>query len=208
VNRRPHAHLKGTGLIRRRPPILASLAATAGLALLAGGCGGGGSPRVASVITSTTAATTTPPAAPGLVGYAACMRSHGVPSFPDPDSTGEIPKSQVVTARTNNPSRFDSASSTCRRLLPNGSLGPQQTPQQIQTQLADMLSFAKCMRNHGLIRFPDPNQQGRLTVAMVQAQGIDVHSPTVLHDAQACLPASHGALTPAKIAQAIQDAGS
>jgi len=42
---------------------------------------------------------------------------------------------------------------------------------------------------------------------MVQAQGIDVHSPTVLRTVQACLPASHGALTPAMVRSALNRAG-
>ena len=45
-----------------------------------------------------------------------------------------------------------------------------------------------CMRSHGVGRFPDPTAQGQLTVEMVQAQGIDVHSPAVLQAVQACLP--------------------
>jgi hypothetical protein len=63
------------------------------------------------------------------------------------------------------------------------------------------------MRSHGVSRFPDPTAQGELTVAMVQAQGIDVHSPAVLHAVQTCLPASHGALTAAKVRAAISNAG-
>ncbi len=63
------------------------------------------------------------------------------------------------------------------------------------------------MRSHGVSRFPDPTAQGDLTVEMVQAQGIDVHSPAVLRAVQACLPASHGALTPAKVRAALNNAG-
>ena len=63
------------------------------------------------------------------------------------------------------------------------------------------------MRSHGLSRFPDPSAQGQLTVEMVQAQGIDVHSPAVLRVVQACLPASRGALTPAKVRAALNNAG-
>ena len=69
---------------------------------------------------STTAGQTT---TSQTLAYAHCMRSHGVPAFPDPDSSGEIPKTQVVSARQSNPSRFDSANSTCRHLLPNGGNG-------------------------------------------------------------------------------------
>ena len=71
---------------------------------------------------------------------------------------------------------------------------------------ADGLSFARCMRGHGVTRFPDPTAQGQLTVEMVQAQGIDVHSPAILRVVQTCLPASHGMLTPAKIREALNHA--
>jgi hypothetical protein len=143
----------------------------------------------------------------GLVAYSRCMRSHGVPTFPDPDGTGGIPKIQVVAARQRNPTRFDAADSACQSLLPNESLAPQETPQQQHTRLVDERSFARCMRSHGVTRFPDPTAQGQLSVQMVQAQGIDVHSPAVLRVVEACLPASHGALTPAMVRHAIAEAG-
>ena len=63
------------------------------------------------------------------------------------------------------------------------------------------------MRSHGLTDFPDPTAQGDLSVEMVQAQGIDVHSPSTLKVVQVCLPASHGALTPAKVRAALNEAG-
>ena len=56
-------------------------------------------------------------------------------------------------------------------------------------------------------RVPDPTAQGQLTVEMGQAEGIDVHSPAVLHVVQVCLPASHGALTPAKVQEALANPG-
>jgi hypothetical protein len=195
---------------QRRPFIAASAAAAAAFALLAAGCGGAGSgsPGVATVGTSTTTATTAT-GQTGLVAYSACMRSHGVAGFPDPSSGGGISKPQVVSARQHNPSAFDAADTACHRLLPaDGSLGPPQTAQQLQTRLVDERSFAKCMRSHGVSRFPDPTAQGQLSVEMVQAQGIDVHSTAVLRVVQTCLPASHGALTPAKVREAIDHAGS
>ncbi len=188
-----------------RPIALTSVVAVGSCALLAAGCGGGGSPRVASISTSTTAAVTAQQGS-GLTAYSACMRSHGVPSFPDPDSTGGIPKPQVIAASKSNPSRFASATDACRPLLPSNGLGPPQSAQQQRIRLADELSFASCMRSHGVSRFPDPTAQGDLSVARVQAQGIDVHSPAVLRDVQACLPASHGALTPAKVREALNGA--
>ena len=177
-------------------------AGVAGLALLAAGCGGSGSARVASV-SATSGATTTTQA--GLVGYASCMRSHGVPTFPDPDSTGGIPKPQVVAAAEAYPSKFNAATDACKNLLPTGGLAPPQTAQQLATQLADWLSFARCMRGHGVTSFPDPTAQGELTIAMVQAHGIDPHSPAVVRAMHTCIPASHGELTPAKISEALKN---
>jgi len=189
----------------RRPLIVISFVAVAAFSLLAAGCGGGGSPEVASIASSTTAATTT--TENGLVAFSQCMRSNGLPNFPDPQRVGgRSLKLTVQRLAVSNP-RFQAAQRTCNHLLPNGGSGPQETPQQMRTRLADELSFAGCMRSHGVTRFPDPSAQGELTVEMVQAQGIDVHSAAVLRAVQACLPASHGALTPAKIRAALNNAG-
>jgi len=184
---------------------LAAVVAAATLALLAAGCGGGSSPKVANVASSTTATTTT--TQNGAVAFTRCMRSNGVASFPDPPALGAriakpTPQQLGVSA-----SQFQAAVSACRRLLPNAGSDQQQTAQQKHTQLADELSFAKCMRNHGVSRFPDPTAQGQLSVEMVQAQGVNVHAPAVLQAVQACLPASHGGLTAAKVRAAINNAG-
>jgi hypothetical protein len=80
------------------------------------------------------------------------MRSHGVAAFPDPDSTGDLPKLQVVDARKSNPSGFDSANSACRHLFPNGGNGPTITA----ADRTDYLKAAACMRSHGFSDFPDP----------------------------------------------------
>jgi hypothetical protein len=191
----------------RRPLTLASVFTVAALALLAAGCGGGGSPGVASVATSTTAATTTT-TQNGLVAFSQCMRSNGMPDFPDPQRfVGGNVKLTIHQLVGNSP-HFQAALGACSHLLPtNGGSDSQETAQQQRTRLADALSFARCMRNHGVARFPDPTAQGQLTVEMVQAQGINVRSPAVLRIVQACLPASHGGLTPAKVREALNNAG-
>jgi hypothetical protein len=189
----------------RRPFIFASVVAVSASSLLAAGCSGGGTPGVARVASSTTAATTTPQN--GLVAFSHCMRSNGMPNFPDPRRVGGRSLKLIVQRLAAGNPRFQAAQRACHNLLPNGGSGSPDTAQQTRTQLADELSFAKCMRSHGVTRFPDPKAQGGLTVHMVQAQGIDVHSPAVLRVVQACLPASHGALTPAKVREALKNAG-
>jgi hypothetical protein len=189
----------------RRLLILASVLAVAVFSLFAAGCGGGGSAGVASVASSTTVATTTNPQN-GLVAFSGCMRSHGMPNFPDPQRVGgRSLKLTIHRLEASNP-QYQAAQRACNHLLPNGGSESQEPAQQNRTLVADMLSFARCMRSHGVSRFPDPTAQG-LSVEMVQAQGIDLHSPAVLRVVQACLPASHGALTPAKVREAIARAG-
>jgi hypothetical protein len=190
--------------MRRRPPVLTSVVAAAAVSLLTAGCGGGGgAPGVANVHST---ATTT--AQNGAVAYAHCMRSNGVTTFPDPNSSGRFAGAQLKSVRVR-VSVLRAATSTCSHLLPSGLSGlvtsPQDTTQ--RTQVADELSFATCMRSHGVTRFPDPTPQGHLSVQMVEAQGIDVHSAAVLRIVQMCLPASHGALTPARVREALHNAG-
>jgi hypothetical protein len=176
--------------------------AIAGLALLVAGCGGSSkSPTIASGSQNPVQA---------AFQYSACMRNHGLTNFPDPvvvnhDGEHGIKIDAVVPKGS---SRFAAAARACQGILPaeTGS-GPLETAQQKRTRLADALSFAQCMRTHGVSSFPDPTPQGDLSVQMVQAQGINVHSPAVLNVVQTCLPASHGALTAAKVREALNNAG-
>ena len=193
---------------RRRPLLLASTAVLAALSLLAAGCGGsGGAPGVANVTSSTSTTTTRTTGIQGaLVAFSSCMRSHGIANFPDPQhyQGGSVKLSVAGLDKT---PQVHAAVDACGHLLPRRGSEPQLSPQQQRVQLDDERSFASCMRARGVARFPDPNAQGELSVAMVQAQGIDVHSPQVLHVVQECLPASHGALTPAKVREALSNAG-
>jgi len=185
----------------RRPFIIGAIAA---LSVLAAGCGGGqGSPQAATTTTTATIARST------LLAFSHCMRSNGVPSFPDPQRfVGGNVKLAIHQLGSGSP-HFQAALAACNHLLPShGSSSSGESAQQQRTRLADELSFARCMRSHGVARFPDPTAQGELSVEMVQAQGIDVHSPTVLHVVNTCLPASHGALTPAKVRASLQHASS
>jgi hypothetical protein len=168
-----------------------SVLAAAALSLVAAGCGGGGS--------STTAATTTQS---GTAAYARCMHSHGVPNFPDPTSSGEIPKDKIVPLAGS--PQFQVAERACLHVMPASGLGPQKTAQPTRVRLADALAFARCMRARGFPSFPDPTNQGQLTPQMATAAGIDLHQPDLLRAGLACVPVTHGLLTPAAIEQAVK----
>jgi hypothetical protein len=161
----------------RRPLSLISLIAGAALSLLAAGCGGGGSPRVASVASSTTPANQPQ----SITSYSRCMRSHGVPTFPDPDSGGVIQKGLVVAARSVDPSRFDAASTACGHLLPAG-------PGAVQISRADRVDYLKaatCMRRHGIPNFPDPTFPNN-GVKFNIPSSINPNSPQVVHALPIC----------------------
>jgi hypothetical protein len=186
------------------PVVLRGPLTVATVAIVLAGCGGGGS----NTSTNGAAASAGKPGDPAYA-FARCMRDHGVTDFPDPvvhQSGGHTSVMIRVKAALASEPSFASAQKACKSILPGPSgANPGQSAAQRQAQLADMLSFARCMRGQGLNRFPDPTGQGHLSVQMVVANGIDVHSPAVLKAIAACLPATHGALTPAKVRAALAE---
>jgi hypothetical protein len=133
------------GRPRRPQPaarIAAATVATAALALLtACGASPGGTPPPATA------------AQPGgLLAFSRCMRAHHLPAFPDPDSSGALPKRQVAQLAASSP-QFPAAHRACEHLLPNGG---QPDQAQVRQAWADMRTFARCMRAHGVAGWPDP----------------------------------------------------
>jgi hypothetical protein len=154
------------GRIPGRGRVLATLAV--GVALLAAGCGGGGGSPHAS----------RPAVHQELVAFAHCMRSHGVPDFPDPLPDGGFPR----TGAGNSP-QSGSALSTCRHLLP-----PIQRPsvaQQAQA-LAQDLKWARCMRAHGFPGFSDPSVRPHAGIVIFAPPGFDPGSPRAEAAGKAC----------------------
>ncbi len=137
-------------MLCRRPLIVASVIAVAALSLLAAGCGGGSSRGVASVAASTTAVTTN-----GGLALARCMRSHGLPSWPDPTSSGAFDKSKLRQLGYSVSRVRAVEDGACNHLLRAPATGPAITLR----DRADYLRAAACMRSHGVAEFPDPTFQ-------------------------------------------------
>lgn len=108
-----------------------------------------------------------PSATTSAVAYAACMRSHGVPKYPDPASNGALPKGGADQFGVSG-TVFDAAQSACQHLLPatGGSLEQQIRqcyqggvcpPTLVQQMMALGQKFAECMRSHGVSNWPDPS---------------------------------------------------
>jgi hypothetical protein len=81
------------------------------------------------------------------VKFAQCMRAHGVPHFPDPDSKGATNFGVDVS-----PAVWKRAVEACKDLAPPGALSSKRTPK----QQSDALRFAACVRQNGVKDFPDP----------------------------------------------------
>ncbi|HLJ99896.1 MAG TPA: hypothetical protein VKU39_08320 [Streptosporangiaceae bacterium] len=88
-----------------------------------------------------------PTRAQAALGYARCMRSHGVPDFPDPDSGGNFNLPSAVS------SQETAANQVCNHLL---NVGTQLSAAQTQHALRQLVRYARCMRAHGVPNFPDP----------------------------------------------------
>ena len=158
---------------------------TTGLVLLAAACGGSPGSHVVQIGTTTPSSASPATAAPaqqnGAVGFSTCMRSNGVPTFPDPDRSGAIPKVGLSQLGVSS-SRFQAAQSACNHLLPNGGRPPSQAQRQSVKTLA--LAFSQCVRAHGVPNFPDPDSSGRIPDPATV--GIDQGSPKFEAANQAC----------------------
>jgi hypothetical protein len=123
-----------------------------------------------------------------LLKFSRCMRSHGVPNFPDPTNGGGL--SLVGTGVNRNSPAFQSASKACQSLMPGaGGVGP--SGQKSDLTRAQGLSLAKCMRAHGVPNFPDPDASGAIPPGRV-----DPNSPAVKAGLKVCLSAGGPAQVP------------
>ena len=140
--------------------------ALVGSALVIGACGSASKPSTAAGSVSSAA-----------VRFADCMRSHGVPDFPDPGPNGV----DLAGVDTQTPA-FQSAHQACTPLQPASSADS--SPASESERLA-AIDNAKCMRSHGVPNFPDPKflASGGNTVSL---DGLDTQSPAFKHAQAAC----------------------
>jgi hypothetical protein len=164
----------------RRAGALAALAAAA--AVVAAACGG------------SAPSTQSAPTYAQVLALVKCMRSHGVPNFPDPNASGAY----SLTANGSlqgadgssvdiNSSQAQAAYGDCRHLVPGGPSISQleQEEQQVQQRrakmLPDLLKYVHCMRSHNVPNFPAPGQS-----KFGSGGPPNVNSPQYLAAASAC----------------------
>jgi hypothetical protein len=154
------------------PPIArtaAAVIAAAALALLMAACSSGSPSSTGSAGSPKDSASS-----PSAVSYSVCIRSHGVPNYPDPDSSGTLPKPDAQAFGVSS-SQLQTAQRACQHLLPatGGSLTASSLQQcylsdvcpqaLVQQAVSEGLKFSRCMRSHGVPRWPDPtvDSEGR-----------------------------------------------
>jgi hypothetical protein len=159
-------------------------------------CGGGPSgPQVASlgsVSTTTSVKSASGTGKGGALAFSRCMRSHGVPDFPDPDTNGGITINSGGPGGKNlgpNAPAFKAAQKACQSLAPGGGA---LTPAEKARMRAQGLEMAKCMRAHGILDFPDPNADGGLQIEMKPGSDLAPNSPTFQAAQKACQPSRPG----------------
>jgi hypothetical protein len=133
------------------------IAVTAGfaVALVLAACGGSSSPD--SRTTASNGGSNT------ALKLAQCMRTHGVPDFPDPPggtfgiqaTPGASGGSILVDGHQLNVNApaFQKAMRDCQKYQPQG---PPVTSNQLAKVKQGALKMAQCMRVHGVPNFPDP----------------------------------------------------
>jgi hypothetical protein len=173
--------------VPRRVVIGLALAALSSLVLLATGCGGSAGQGVAQV-DATETTTTDSDSADGSssadpTAYSACMRKHGVPKFPDPDSDGRLRlKAGPGTGIDPESAQFKAADTACRKL----GLGPSTlSPAQRAEDREQLLAFSACMRKNGVPNFPDPTFNPDGSGGITLERGLD-RTPQFKAAEQAC----------------------
>jgi hypothetical protein len=169
-------HERGVTGARRRgcrawPRRAGVLAVTAGVVMLAAACGSpssssgaGGSSQLQQDLS-----------------FTACMRSHGLTTFPDPNANGQGFGNQQQQQQERGDPHFPAAYGACQRLLPSGS-----SPAGKATPVnASLVRFAQCMRSHGVRNYPDPDPGVSVRTQLAQA-GINPGSPGFQATLQTC----------------------
>jgi hypothetical protein len=164
------------------------LAVVSGLLLIAG-CGSSSKPSSPGNRASNLAA--------AGISFSSCMRSHGVPNFPDPTTSGGGSHISIKSSSGINPASpsFVAAQNACGKLIPGG--GPGSGKPSAATE-AQMLAISECMRSHGVSGFPDPTTtppnnpagySGVMTdngVSFAIPTTIDIQSPAVKQASTQC----------------------
>lgn len=128
-----------------------------------------------------------------FVAFAVCMRSHGLPDYPDPQissSGGQVHVKISPGSLDPNSPAFKSADEACHELLPKGGAPGAGGANRAREQ-AQGLKYAVCMRSQGVPNFPDPDHDGAFNLP----SGINPQAPQFQQAMRACMKVQPSSLT-------------
>jgi hypothetical protein len=194
----------------------------AAAAIVLAGCGGSKTPAVANLATTTSSSDagqtnstdTSGRGAPesqaqlqaDALKYSQCMRSHGVPNFPDPSPGGGFVFQAGSGLNPSSPA-LQSATVKCEKYMGGSPPGPGTVEHPTAQWLAQMVKAAACMRRHDYPNFPDPRTSvpskpfGNSSAGVISdidgviflfPSSIDTTSPQFYRAADACKFPDHG----------------
>ena len=149
---------------------LAAVLAAGAVALAA--CGGGGPAPTATGSSNFDKA----------LAFSKCMRSHGVPDYPDPNSNGVFVQPNGSSSLSESQCVIRAADQACQHLMPSGGGPGSLTQRQKQQMQQQSLKFVRCMRTHGVPGMQDPGADGQVTLP----PGVKYNSPQVEAAQKAC----------------------
>jgi hypothetical protein len=187
VSRRSSLVVGGRRQLRQAWGVAVAFVAAGVLAAACGGCSA--SPRSPAA----------PPATALLVEFSACLRAHGLPNFPDPQSeaagggfpSGSLnpylnPSANGSLALNDYTQQFQAAEKHCSSLARASEFIMTWAQIQAQTQqiIKREIAAVDCMRKHGVPNMPDPTAQGAMNIP--PGVGIDPYSPQFKAAAKLC----------------------
>jgi hypothetical protein len=153
--------------------------ATVGVAVVLGvvvlaGCSASGGSAGATTTTGGQQA-----AAAVLQEFVRCARANGMPNLPDPqiDSNGQV---SIPPGTPEPPKSVERACRSIWERLPASASGDTERP---PADMQALLRYARCMRQHGMADFPDPQADGRFPLPQSLRGG---KTPSFLRANQAC----------------------
>ena len=129
-----------------------------------------------------------------------CIRSHGMPGFPDPVVNPLTNQPDFPATAPDVPASIQNACQSIANQLPPNALN---SPPPTAAGMQGLVRFARCMRSHGVANWPDPNVSGEFPVTQQMASQLKgADQPTV----NACIRYVPGGSQNLQFVQASQPA--
>jgi hypothetical protein len=143
------------------------------LVVVVAGCSASGGSGAATTTSGQQAATAV------LREFVRCARANGMPNLPDLrlDSNGQV---SVPEGTPEPPKSVERACRSIWERLPASATGDRGRP---PADMQALLRYARCMREHGMADFPDPQADGRFPLPASLRGG---KTPSFLRANQAC----------------------